>query len=36
MRSGAAGGTRRCMVQDDSVHDDEVDVSIPGAKKGRK
>ncbi|CAI9294952.1 unnamed protein product [Lactuca saligna] len=35
-RSGAAGGTRRRMVQDNRNHDDDLDVSIPGAKKGRK
>lgn len=35
-KSGAVGSQRRRMVQDDGIHDDELDVSIPGAKKGRK
>ncbi|KAL4555279.1 hypothetical protein LXL04_037894 [Taraxacum kok-saghyz] len=35
-RGGAVSSPRRRMVQDDGIHDDELDVSIPGAKKGRK
>lgn len=38
-KSGAVGSPRRRMVQDDGIHDEEtseLDVSIPGAKKGKK